>query len=502
MFQRGRSALIGALLLLSLRGEVALGNKSEDSPGDSGAIERLLTLHGTKLAQGVLVQRLSDGNVLYQKDATQLLAPASVTKVVTSAAVLSKLSPVFTFKTPIYYTGQRKNDKVLGDLVVVGSGDPFIVSEKLWQLAADIKNLGIREFSGDLVIDNSLFDSENRDDSRQGGIQQSSNAYDAPVSAFAVNFNTFAVAIAPGGRAGQSAMVNLDPYPLRGVVLENSALTTKAGAHRSLQVTRRVSGKDERLQVGGTIGVGASMQKVYRSVGNEVQASGEYLRAFLKNAGVIVAGGVRAGVKPKEATLLLELEGYEMRKIVTGLNTFSNNFIADALVKRLGAAYPSKGSADAPGSGSFANGVQVLRDFLGKDVGITSSFVLENGSGLATENRLSARQVVDVLAYMAKHMEVFPEFLASLPATGWDGTLKKRFGKGDAVELKGLIRAKTGTLTEPIAVSAIAGYFRHPKHGMVAFCILENGKDGSSQPAVADLRDQQDQVLTAFMNLL
>ena len=99
-------------------------------------------------------------------------------------------------------------------------------------------------------------------------------------------------------------------------------------------------------------------------------------------------------------------------------------------------------------------------------------------------------------------MEVFPEFLASLPATGWDGTLKKRFGKGDAVELKGLIRAKTGTLTEPIAVSAIAGYFRHPKHGMVAFCILENGKDGSSQPAVADLRDQQDQVLTAFMNLL
>jgi D-alanyl-D-alanine carboxypeptidase/D-alanyl-D-alanine-endopeptidase (penicillin-binding protein 4) len=170
------------------------------------------------------------------------------------------------------------------------------------------------------------------------------------------------------------------------------------------------------------------------------------------------------------------------------------------LVKRLGAAFPKSGSPDAQGSGTYANGIAVLTDFLKTDVGIKGSFVLENGSGLATENRLSARQVVDVLAYMEKRMEVFPEFLASLPATGWDGTLKKRFGAGDAGEMKGLFRAKSGTLTEPVAVAALAGYFRHPKHGLTAFCILENGNKGETQPAITDLRDKQDQVLVAFMN--
>ena len=97
-------------------------------------------------------------------------------------------------------------------------------------------------------------------------------------------------------------------------------------------------------------------------------------------------------------------------------------------------------------------------------------------------------------------MEVFPEFLGSLPATGWDGTLKKRFGKAETESLKGLVRAKTGTLSEPVSVAGLAGYFRHPKHGMVAFAILENGNQGKTQPSITDLRERQDKVVVAFMN--
>ena len=471
-------------------------------------VAKVLGSGGFAVRQSVLVTRLSDGKVLFEKDPDQLLAPASLTKVVTSAAVLTRLTPVYTFSTPLYYTGTRTGGKITGDLVIVGDGDPFIVSEKLWQLAADLRNLGVKEFTGDLVIDNSLFDDENRDESRQVGLKQSRNAYDAPVSAFGVNFNTYAVAIAPGDKAGQPATANLDPYPLRGVALDNKATTSaavagkKPGKH-SLQVTRHaVAGEDERLEVAGTIAAGAPMQKIYRSVTDDLLASGEYVRAFLLKEGITVRGQVKPGVKPANATLLLTLDSYEMRKIVAGLNTFSNNYIADVLVKRLGAEFPLKGPPEAPGSGSFANGVQVLRDFLTKDVGITTPFTIENGSGLATENRLTARQLSAVLAYMEKHMEVFPEFLSSLPATGWDGTLKKRFGKGEAEDLKGLFRAKTGTLTEPITVSGIAGYFRHPTQGLIAFCVIENGKVGENQPVVTDLRDRQDQVLTAFLNEL
>ena len=112
---------------------------------------------------------------------------------------------------------------------------------------------------------------------------------------------------------------------------------------------------------------------------------------------------------------------------------------------------------------------------------------------------MTARQIVDVLAYMEQKMDLFPDFLASLPATGWDGTMKKRFRNQNLGPLRGLFRAKTGTLTDPIVVSALAGYFRHEKHGLVAFCIIENGKNGAKQPPVTEIRERQDNVLAAML---
>lgn len=468
------------------------------------AIDRLLADRPAKVIQSVHVVRLSDGKTLYDHHPDRLVAPASVTKVLTAATVLTRLGPAHTIKTPLYYTGVRKNEKISGDLVIVGQGDPFIVSEKLWQLAADIRNLGIREFRGDLVLDMSLFAGDFRDDSRQEGKHLSRNAYDAPVSAFGVNFNTFALAIAPAEAAGRPALVSFDPYPLRHVTLENHVKTTLGKAPKAIDIKRSgTGGKDsERIVAAGNITVDSGLQKIYRSIGDPLQAAGEQVKAFLKNEGIIVAGKVREGLKPADAKFLLDIDGYEMRRIVQGLNTFSNNFIADALVKRLGASFPRTGEADALGSGSYENGLAVMSDFLRQDVGIKSEFTLLNGSGLATENRLSARQVTEVLQFMERHMEVFPDFIASLPATGWDGTLRKRFHKDDTDSLQGQIRAKTGTLSDPIAVASLAGYFRHPSHGLVAFALIENGQAGQPQPSILELRNRQDRVMVSMMQSL
>ena len=463
-------------------------------------IAGVFAAHGAHVTQSILVRRLSDGHVLFEKDPDQLVSPASVTKVVTSAAALARFSPVHTFKTGFYHTGTRRQERLAGDLVIVGDGDPFFVSEKLWQAAADLRHLGIREVTGDLVIDNSLFDAEVRDSSRQGTAKWTRNAYDAPVTAFAVNFNTFAVAIAPGEQVGKPAVIGLDPYPLKGVTINGEVRTVKETTGKSVQVSRSgTENGDDRLSATGVVAVSAPLTKVYRSVGDPVQVSGEYVKAFLRNEGIAVRGVVKAGRLPQTATEIMAVESFEMRRIVAGLNTFSNNFIADVLVKRLGAAFPREGEPDRAGSGNFANGVAVLADFLRRDVGITSPYILENGSGLATENRLTARQVVEILAYMERRMDLFPDFLASLPATGWDGTLKKRLKSGAQAELTGLIRAKSGTLSEPISVASLAGYFRHKSHGLVAFCILENGVSGKGQPSVHDLRVKQDQALAAMM---
>jgi D-alanyl-D-alanine carboxypeptidase/D-alanyl-D-alanine-endopeptidase (penicillin-binding protein 4) len=447
--------------------------------------------------------RVSDGAKLYDLNPKETLVPASVTKLLTAAAVLAKFTPAHVFKTQFYYDGQWNGGVVTGNLYVVGDGDPYLVSEKLWQLAVDLRHLGLKEVKGSLIIDDSLFGDPAWDRSRSGGKMQSNHAYDSPVSAFGVNFNTFAVAIAPNKGTQNKPLVNLDPYPLPHVAIDNLAKPSKGANSRGLTVTRikDSSGRD-RLKVNGEIGDHSSLQKVYRSVSQHIKSSGEIVKAFLGQEGIVVRGAPKSGVLPAKATLLYELESLPMSQIVRGLNVFSNNYIADVLVKRLGAAFPPSGQANGRHQGTYENGIRAVSRFLTNDVGIASDFILEDGSGLNVANRLNSQQLTDVLVYMAKRMEFFPEFLGSLPAAAWDGTMKNRFQNRQGSELEGQVRAKTGTLTSPVSVSSLAGYFIHPKQGLVAFSIIHNGRRNHAQPPIAELRQMQDRGLAQLYQVL
>jgi serine-type D-Ala-D-Ala carboxypeptidase/endopeptidase (penicillin-binding protein 4) len=448
--------------------------------------------------QGVLFTRLRDGKTLFEYEPDHLLCPASVTKIITSATALSYFGPAFSFKTPVYYVGKIEKRRLIGDLVIKGAGDPFLVSEILWQMAIDLRHLGIQEVTGSLIIDNQLFDDESRDESRLNSTQKSSHAYDAPVSAFAVNFNTVAVATSPAA-VGTPAFSGVTPFSLRHVKLSARTATVKGDKSAGVTLSRNtMPNGGVALAAGGAIGAQAPIKKIYRSVGDPNIAAGDYVIGFLEDAGIKFRGSVRTGPTPASAHPLYEIGGYELRRIAQGLNTFSNNFIADMLTKRLGAAFGDANRQDTPGSGTLTAGVRVLTDFLRTTVGIKDDFKILNGSGLSTENRLSARQIDAVLNWMEKQGELFPDFLASLPASGWDGTLKKRLKKAD--DLAGQIRAKSGTLTEPITVAALAGFFRHPKEGWVSFSMIANGRAGKAQPDLMEIRNLQDNVLKGLFD--
>jgi D-alanyl-D-alanine carboxypeptidase/D-alanyl-D-alanine-endopeptidase (penicillin-binding protein 4) len=458
--------------------------------------KKLASVKGVE--HSVLFTRVSDGTTLFESNAEQLLSPASVTKIVTSAAALANFGPAYSFKTPMFYSGKFNAGTISGNLYLRGNGDPFVVSEVLWQMAIDLRHIGVREITGNVVLDQSLFDQEDRDESRKNSTQKSTHAYDAPISAFAANFNTVAVATAPMV-AGRPALSMVTPFPLAHVKLGGKTQTVKGEQSNQVTLSRNSTADGGvSLVAGGNIGADADLKKLYRSVGDPNVSAGDYVIGFLREAGIKVRGKSEGGKIPDSAKKLYEISGYEMRRIVQGLNTFSNNFIADMLTKRLGAAFAAETSPDQDGSGTLANGVKVLKDFLRNDAGIRTPFTILNGSGLATENRLSANQIVAVLNSMEKRGDLFPDFLASLPANGWDGTLKKRMKKSDS--LAGMIRAKSGTLTEPITVAALAGYFRHPKEGWVSFAIISNGKEGRLQPSLQDVRYQQDDVLRGILD--
>lgn len=474
-----------AAALFVITGHYALGVEKSRRP--------LFSHLAADVNQSVKFVRLRDGKVLFERDAQKLVIPASVAKLATAAASLHYLSPHYQFATEFYTSGVRQHQRIKGHLIVKGGGDPLLISEKLWQVAADIRHLGIRTITGDIIIDNSLFDDDIRDNSREAYAQHSTNAYDAPLTAFGINFNTYAVALAPAQTAGTQAIAELDPYPLRGLTIKNKLKTISGRYGGSIRVSRNTDDQTgSSMVVSGGIPIDKQLKKVYRSVGDPVRAAGEQLRAFLNKEGIIVQGQVKSGKVPTGAKLLTTLYGYPLKRIIESLNKYSNNFIADTLVKKLAAN-------DGSVPGTMSAGLDTIGKFLVAQAGIQRPFVLANGSGLDPRSQFSAAQLVDLLDYMHSRFDLFPEYLNSLPAAGLDGTMKDRFRSAAGDKLKGIVRAKTGTLTSPVSVATLAGYLQHPRHGIVAFAILENGVVGKRQPSVLDLRDRQDRALESLI---
>ena len=430
--------------------------------------------------QAVSVRKVSDGTTLFSHNADQLLIPASLTKLITTAAVLDTWGATHQFTTSVFYRGQRQGDSIRGDLVLVGGGDPYLISEKMWTFASHVKNIGINTVEGQVIIDNSLF---THNTTRSAAVSR--NAYDAPVTAFGVNFNTVAVLIVPATRIGEQATVTLFPFPLDGVAIDNRVQTVATAPRRALHVTRRTGSAANAFKIiaRGRIALNSKPRTFYRSIAQPQHIARAYVRNFLRQHDVQVLG---KKLTPAHSRLMPwhDIKSYPLSHIVKGLNTFSNNYIADVLIKKLGAEQQHQ-------RGTLAAGSKQLSRWLRQQVGITSSFTLKNGSGLTAENRLSANQLAAVLHHAARNMRLLPDFLASLPASGLEGTISNRLHRH-----KGLIRAKTGTLTAPRTVAGLAGYYFSARHELISFVLLANGRAAHPQPPLAFLRQQQDRLLS------
>jgi D-alanyl-D-alanine carboxypeptidase/D-alanyl-D-alanine-endopeptidase (penicillin-binding protein 4) len=158
--------------------------------------------------------------------------------------------------------------------------------------------------------------------------------------------------------------------------------------------------------------------------------------------------------------------------VLKRLNKASNNFIAEQLLKTVGAEVRGV-------PGTSAKGVAAVEDFLEKDVGIPrGSYVMKNGSGLNDTNRFSSAQIARLLRYMWERFPTAPEYLSSLGIAGKDGTVKYRFEGSDAV---GRLRAKTGTLEN---VSALSGYVQAVGGEKFIFSLMANDYAGRAGPIV------------------
>ncbi len=439
-------------------------------PSSANALGTLLASPALKGARvGVLVVDLDRGDPVVAHDSMRPLVPASAAKVVTAAAALDRWGPTFRFETPVLAAGRLDADGVLeGDLWVVGRGDPSLVSEQLWRLAEELRLQGLREIRGRLAIDSTYFD---RVLWHPDWPRATRRAYRAPVSGFAANYSSFRVEVSPGAKPGDRLRLQVAPaLPYFRVEAGGRTLERPGSLH--VEVEPRADGSGEVVRIRGSMQPGDKSRTYWRSVVYPEEYAGQLLRSQLQAQGITVRGGIQVGTVPSGARELLRFRGETLGRIVWKLNKFSNNFIAEHLTKTLGAA-----RYGAPGT--WGKGRRVLAEYLQGLGGLAPGEAIVEGSGLSPRNRLSPASLVTVVRTAARRFEWGPEFLASLPLGGLDGTLEDRLE-----EPARPVRAKTGHLS---GVVALCGMVPDAAGRLLVFAVLVNGARGPVEAVDAAL---------------
>ena len=411
---------------------------------------------------GVAVLLLPEGRPIFMRLPDRPLQPASTQKILTTAASLALLKPEFVYRTILYAdTPIDGSGSIAGNLYIQGSGAPDLVGESWWLVARRLANLGLRKVEGNLVADESFFDTARRP---QGWPQASADSwYNAPIGALSCNFNVVTVTIDPSPILGARPDLTLSPAASYFQVM-NRALTTAGPT--SLAVTRSFESGRNALVVSGTIRRGSGPAFFNRAVEEPTQYALTAFREIARREGIEVVGNLVVGTVPEKAREIHTHESRPLGSLVRDMNKNSNNFMAEMLVKTLGAQF-----VGIPGT--TAGGLEVIRGYLA-GIGVDLEGArLADGSGLSDDDRVSARLLAEVLARARADFEIGPDLVASLPIGGADGTLDERFG-GEGSRRR--IRAKTGRVAGALT---LAGYAANKDGRIFAFAVLANRPRGT-----------------------
>ena len=457
--------MVSAVCLMDSREAVA------SSLGMAKKLDKILQksrVRRDEIGAVVLLAKGGGTQTLWSVQAEQMLIPASVTKILTAGAVLEGLGPSRKLETKLWAVADINSGDLNGDLILQGGGDPGFVSETMWFLVNEFTRTGIRKIKGNLIVDDSRFDRVRADSSRQE--ERVDRAFDAPVGAMSFNWNSVNIFVRPADRVGASAQVVLDPEN-DVVQLQGEVKTVAANGKTEISVERTdgPAGLDV-IRVHGKIPVGAKEFVAYKNITSPEAWSGNALLNFLKQRGITVTGTVKSGPLPVGARQLARAESKTVADMVKDMMKFSNNFVAEMLVKNLAA---EKKSTPA----SLASGMELVRQYV-LDQGISKDrFTLVNPSGFTRENRITADDLSKILLHMRDHFEIFPEALVAFPIAGIDGTLKSRMRSTVA---EGRVRAKTGLLN---GVAALAGFAGRADGSQLTFVFIFNGRANLGEEA-------------------
>ncbi|HUY92377.1 MAG TPA: D-alanyl-D-alanine carboxypeptidase/D-alanyl-D-alanine-endopeptidase [Pirellulales bacterium] len=445
---------------------------------------------------GILASDLKTGDVLYARSPDKLFAPASVTKLFSVGAALDALGADYRFETPVYARGEiDAHGRLAGDLILVASGDlslggrtgddgriAFSNSDHIYadfdghceltkpdplaglkELARQVAEAGVRQVTGEVLIDDRLFD-------------QASGTGSGPsrLTPIMVNDNLLDFLVTPSA-VGEPAQVEWRPKT-HSYRVDARAETIAADGKTRIRVSPAGAG---RVVVRGQIAAGhAPLVGTY-----EVDDPASFARALLiealRRADVAVDASPLTANRPallpakeayagmKRVALLTSPPFSESAKLVLKV---SHNLHASTLPLLLAAKH---------GQRTLTEGLQLEREFLAKAGLDVDTISFGGAAGGDPADYVTPRATVQLLRYMSTRPD-FAVYRQGLPILGQDGTLAR--AAGPDCPARGKVQAKTGTLLwsnrmnggHLLTSKALAGYLTTAKGREVAFALFVN----------------------------
>jgi D-alanyl-D-alanine carboxypeptidase/D-alanyl-D-alanine-endopeptidase (penicillin-binding protein 4) len=447
----------------------------------------LSTAGPDKGAWGVLVTDAATGEILYARNADGYFMPASNAKLFSTALALATLGPDYRVRTIIASSGALDANGVLtGDVVLIGRGDANLSNRKfpyekkeeregppekvMAEFADAIAARGVKEISGDVIADDSMFQHEKFP---SGWLADDMLwSYGAAVSAIAVNDNTFTLEIRPALKEGEPARYEAglaaDFYSI-----DNLIRTSARGSEEKLAVARDPGSRV--IHISGTMPLDAQTRRLTIAIEEPAEYAASLLARLLEARGVKIDGHSRAHHAgdpsidaPAPQTVLAAHTSVPLSDEVRLTNKNSENLHAELLL--LLAAHEKTGAADYEDALKFAS------DFF-RTAGIADGDVaLSDGSGLSRKDLVTPRAVVQLLRY-AEAQPWGELYRSTLPVAGEDGTLSDRMKNTPAA---GRVFAKTGTIGHG---NTLSGYATTVHGARLLFSILGNNNNLHAQDA-------------------
>ena len=407
----------------------------------------------------LVVKDVQEGRTVYSYDTDRLQSPASVLKTVATATALEILGEDYRYPTTLEYDGILENGTLEGNLYIKGSGDPSLGSSHfapgqnkfLSTWIAALQKAGIKHITGSVISDESIFDTEGVSIK---WLREDMGNYYAPGSyGISIFDNMYKLSLQTGAAGTRPVLKGTEP-DIPFIRFKNYLKAAPVSSDSAYIIGAPL---DDVRYLYGVLPANREAYVLKGDIPDPALYLARYLTDQLQQKGIRVDGSpscYRIEVeenrwKKGERKEIVTTYSPTLREIASICNHVSHNLYADALVKTVGLQYKPRRNEMIS---SFGRGVQVVKEYWEKKGLDVFPLQMNDGSGLAPADKVSAGFMGELLVYMATESAVSDAFIASLPQAGIEGSVRN-FLKGS--KLQGKAHLKSGGIT---GVRSYAGY--------------------------------------------